>query len=233
VVPVDLRLERGGAIEGEVRFEDDSPAHTGAQVAHEVAVSVEVKTKDGKFLRCCDTAHTDSTGRYRIDGLPPGSYVVFAALPGGGMVQTKTGLQGSGGTIYYASNTIRASRALVTEVRGTESHGQADITIPRVGLHRLSGRVVTSTGASVDAGIVRLAPVGESTLLRATPLQADGRFSFDDVVDEEYTLAVEFYGETEMLGLTEDKTGIRMRREKAPYENVSQNVRVSGQILRW
>jgi hypothetical protein len=139
------------------------------------------------------------------------------------------GLQASGGTIYYASNTVRASRALVTEVRDNESHGQIDITIPRVGLHRVSGRVVTDTGATVDAGIVRLAPAGESTLLRATPLQADGSFSFDDVVDEEYTVAVEFHGETEILGLTEDKAGIRMRMKKAPYKSVSQNVRVNGE----
>lgn len=80
VVPVDLRLERGGAIEGEVRFDDGTPAHTGAQVAREVAVSVEIKTEEGKFLRSGGAAHTDSTGHYRIDGLPPGSYVVFAAL---------------------------------------------------------------------------------------------------------------------------------------------------------
>jgi hypothetical protein len=226
---VDLRLERGSSIEGTVRFSDGRPAHTGAQVANEVAVSVEMKTKEGKFVRSGGAAHTDSSGHYRIEGLAPASYVVFVALPGK-MVPTSRGLQGSGGEIVYASDTVRASQARVVDVRGVENHDQVDIDIHIAGLHKVTGKVVTNTGAVINnSAIVRLYPSGEPGLSRSTPLQTDGSFSFDDVSDEEYTIAVEFERETEFLGLTADKQGVRMKMKKAPYANVSQNIRVAGQ----
>jgi len=227
VVPVDLRLERGGSIEGSVRFSDGRHAHTGAQIAGEVAVSVEVKTKEGKVIRSGGAAHTDISGHYRFDGLAPASYVVFVALSGK-MSPTNRGLQRGGGEIVYVGNTVRASRARVIEVRGTENHDQVDIDIPVVGLHKVTGKVVVSTGTIVDSAIVRLYPSGESDLSRATPLQADGSFSFDDVPDEQYTIDVEFHDDVEILGLTEDKTGVRMRMKKTPYENVSLAIRVDG-----
>jgi len=227
VAPVELRLERGGSIEGTIRFSDGQLAHTGAQAASGVAVSVQVKTKEGAFIRSGGAVQTDTSGRYRFDGLAPASYVVFVALPGK-MVPTKRGSEGSGGEIVYASNTIRASRARVIEVRGMENHEQVDIDIPTEGLHKVMGKIVANTGAVVDSAVVRLYPSGESGLSRTTPLQADGSFSFDDVADEEYTISVEFHGEAEMLGLTEDKTGVRMRMKKAPYANVSLAIRVDG-----
>jgi hypothetical protein len=226
--PVDLRLQRGGSIEGTIWLSDGRPAHTGAQVANEVAVSVEVKTKEGKFIRTGGAAHTDSSGHYRFEGLAPAAYVVFVALPGK-MVPTSRGLQGSGGEIVYASNTVRASQAHVVDVSGTENYDQIDIEVPVAGLHKVVGKVIASTGAVNNSAIVRLYPSGEPSLSRTSPLQANGSFSFDDVANDEYTIAVEFQGETEMVGLTEDKTGLRMRMKKAPYKNVSQNIRVAGQ----
>jgi hypothetical protein len=83
VVPVDLRLERGGSIEGTIKLGDGLPAHTGAPASGEVAVSVEMKTKDGKFIRSGGAAHTDSAGHYRIEGLAPASYVVLRHYRGG------------------------------------------------------------------------------------------------------------------------------------------------------
>ena len=225
---VDLRLQRGGSIEGTVRLSDGRPAHTGAQIANEVAVSVEVKRKGG-FIRSGGAAHTDNFGHYHIEGLAPASYVVFVALPGK-MVPTSSGLQGSEGEIVYASSTVRASQARVVNVRGMENYDHVDIDIPIAGLHKVTGKVVTNTEAVMNnSAIVRLYPSGEPSLSRSTPLQADGSFSFDDVSDEEYTIAVDFHGESEMLGLTADKKGLRMKMKKAPYENVSQNIRVAGQ----
>jgi len=228
VAPVDLRLERGGSIEGVVTLGDGQPARTQAQAAKTVTLSLEVKTKEGKFIRSGGAAHTDISGHYHFDGLAPASYVVFAVLPAKKM-QTNGGPQGSTGEIVYAGNTVRASQARVIDVRGTEKHDQVGIDIPPAELHKVTGRVVASTGAIADSAIVRLYPSGEPSLSRAIPLQPDGSFSFDDVRDEEYTIGVEFQGEAEVLGLTEDRTGVRMRMKKAPYANVSLPIRVDGQ----
>jgi hypothetical protein len=228
-IPVDLRLQRGGSMEGTVELSDVRPGHSSVQIAKGVAVSVELKTRKGKFIRSGVAAHTDSAGHYRIEGLAPASYVVFVALSGK-MVQTSRGLQGGGGPVIYARNTVRASQARVVEVRATENHDHIDIDMPIAGLHKVTGKVVTNAGAIMNSSaIVRLYPTGEPGLSQSVPLQADGAFSFDDISDEEYTVAVEFQGETEMLGLTTDGQGLRMKMKKPPYANVSQSIRVAGQ----
>ncbi len=98
-----------------------------------------------------------------------------------------------------------------------------------MGLHTVTGKVSASTGAVVDAGLMRLYPTGEPSLSRTTPLGPDDSFAFDDVADEECTIAAEFSREIEILGLTEDKAGLRERIKKAPYANVSHDIRVASE----
>jgi hypothetical protein len=227
-VLVNLQLERGGSIEGTARFGDGRPAHMGGQIVNEVAISLEVKTKSGKFIHAGGVAHTDSSGHYRIDGVAPASYVVIAAIAGK-MVPTKRGLESGDSELIYASSTVRASQARAVEVQGTTIQGPIDIEIPVVGLHTVSGKVIATTGEIIDEGIVRLYPTGEPGISHATPIRTDGTFSFEKIPDEEYTVSVELHGKTEFLGLTADKTGLRMRISKPPYLPVSENIRVAGQ----
>ncbi len=124
---------------------------------------------------------------------------------------------------------MRASRARVVEVQGRESNDGVDIELPVQGLHTIAGKVVTREGGAVDQGIVRVYPTGEPEVARTGPLGVHGEFRFEDVMDDDYTVSVEFVGATEFVGLTEDKTGVRMRTRKAPYVTVTQEVRVAGQ----
>ena len=227
---VDLQLQRGGSIEGTVYYADGKPAHTGKQVFAEVAVNLEIQTATGKFSRFGGAAHTDEKGHYHLDGLPPAKYIVFTALPGG-MVSTTRGSFGAGGMLLFAPSTVRATQAHIVELRGLETLKGIDIEIPSTGLHTVSGRVVDRTGQPVLEGIIRIYPKGEPDLSRAVPLDKNGKFSFDDVRDEQYTVAVEFEGEFEFIGITEDKTGIRMRRHKPPFTPAAVDAHVSGQNL--
>jgi hypothetical protein len=70
---IDIGLERGGAIEGQVRFDDGTPAHTGGQAADEVAVNVEIETSPSQLSRFGGAAHTNAEGRYRSEAFRPGS----------------------------------------------------------------------------------------------------------------------------------------------------------------
>ncbi len=136
---------------------------------------------------------------------------------------------GSGGEIIFCCNTVRASKARIIEVRGTEPQDQVDIEIPSFGLHTVTGRVMAMTGAVIDEGTVRLYPSGEPGLSRATPIRTNGTFSFGDVPDEDYTVSVEFTGQVEFVGVTPDKAGMIMRMSQPPYQSVRQDVRVAGE----
>jgi hypothetical protein len=225
---LQLELERGGSIEGRVIFTDGRPAHTGMQVAAEIAVNVEVETQPGKFTRFGGAAHTDSNGHYSIDGLPTGRYIVFTAFPGT-MVSTTRGRVGTTGRVIFAPSSVRASKAEVVEVQQPRSHGGVDIQVPMQGLHSISGTVVDSSGNPVTEGLIRLYPKGEPDLSLSAPPGIHGEFFFADLPDEEYTVRAESYGEVSFLGMTEDKTGVRMLRHKAPFAPVSTEVTLSGQ----
>jgi hypothetical protein len=227
VKQVALHLVCGGQIEGTVRFADGKPAHNGEGIFREIALSLEMRSSNGKFTRFGGAAHTDSDGRFHFDGLPPASYVVFAALPGE-TVTTKRGLSGSGGEVIFCCNSVRTSKARLIEIHGTEVHDHVDFNLPTSGLHAVTGSVLTTTGEQIDEGIVRLYPSGEPDLSRATPVRIDGAFSFKDVPDEDYTVSFEIEGHAEYVGPTPDKTGIVMRMRQPPFKSVRQEIKIAG-----
>ena len=205
---VNMLLERGGAIAGTISF---SGIQTRPSGLANIAVVVEIKTKDGRLMfTSMGAVDTDKAGHYRIDGLPPANYAVIA--------------DGS----IYCCNSIRGSKARVFEVHGTETLNGVDIEIPPVGLHRVTGTAVTETGEPVRRGIVRLYPTGEQMGHRATELQGDGTFSFDHVADEDYTVSLEAEIETELVGPTANRGGFIMRMKKPAFLPVHQDIHVSG-----
>ena len=223
---LELVMERGGSIEGRVMFVDGRPAHTGLQVGAEIAVNVEVETEPGKFSRFGGAAHTDSNGHYSIGDLPTGRYIVFTAFPGN-MVSTTRGRIGTSGRVIFAPSSVRASKAEVVEVQQPRSHSGINIEVPTQGLHSVTGTVVDGSGNPITVGLIRLYPKGEPNLSMSAPPGTHGEFSFTDLPDDEYTVRVESFGEVSFLGMTEDKTGMRMLRHKAPFAPVSIEVTVS------
>lgn len=200
--------------------------HTGMQVAAEIAVNVEVETEPGKFSRFGGAAHTDSNGHYSIDGLPTGRYIVFTAFPGD-TVSTTRGRVGITGRVILAPSSVRASKAEVVEVQQPRSQGGVDIQVSSQRLHSVAGTVVDGSGNPVTEGLIRLYPKGEPDLSLAAPPGVHGEFSFADLPDDEYTVRAESHGEVSFLEMTENKTGMRMLRHKAPFAPVSTEVLIS------
>jgi hypothetical protein len=224
---IDIGLERGGAIEGQVRFDDGTPAHTGRQAADEVAVSVEIESSPAQLSRIGGAAHTDAEGRYRIGGLPAGKYIVFAALPGE-MVPTTRGRESASGRLVFAPRGIRASKAERVEVHPPDTVRGADIVFQTKELYTVSGRVIDPDGAPVTEGLIRLYPTGEPALSQSSPPGKNGEFSFSDLPNEAYTLKYESQANSEIIGLTDDKAGIRIRIGKPPYTPATAQVQISG-----
>jgi hypothetical protein len=207
---VDLELERGGAIEGHV---------TGTANA-EAAISMEVQIGPATFSRYGGAAHTDAAGHYRIEGLPTGQYLVFAA-------SQRTVAEG--GPIWFAPRAVRRSKAQVVEVRAGDTIANVDIAVPADGLHLVSGTVANTAGEPVTKGLVRLYAAGEREMLVAEKPGGHGEFSFRGVPDEKYSLCFESLGDAEPRGMTGDGKSLRMFQHKPPYKPVCHDISVSGQ----
>ncbi|HEX5012161.1 MAG TPA: carboxypeptidase-like regulatory domain-containing protein [Planctomycetota bacterium] len=71
--PVEFRLTRGGAVAGRISSPDDEPVLCG-----KVALVYVSTPQSADFAPRGLTAETASEGRYRIEGVPPGRYVLAA-----------------------------------------------------------------------------------------------------------------------------------------------------------
>ena len=229
-----MTLERGGVIEGHVQYADGKPTFRGGDWAFRVAVNVLVRKPDGGFgYGMAGAAHTDESGHYRIEGLPPATYVVRVAMLGE-MVPTARGEEGTQGLVMYDGGTQRLSRARTVQVKAHEVVTE-DLVLPVAGLHTVRGRVIGPDGRPVAEGRLRLAPKGETDrysglLLNsiATPIERDGSFHFQSVLPDTYTLTMEQEAGAEMVGMTADGKGVRMRVVRSRYLPVSEMVTVGG-----
>ncbi len=224
---VSLRLEHGGAIEGTVYSGDGRITPGGEIPVGGIAVNAERKLDDGRLVRTGGAAHTDSAGHYRLDGLAPGSYVVFTTRSAP-MVQTGHGLISSGGESFFAPGTVRSSHARTVLLQGAETVSGMNLMLPVNGVHTVSGTVLSNGSPANVNGLVRIYPTGEPGLSRATPIGVGGQFTFTGVPDEQYTVSTEFSPNSEVVGVSADRRSLRMRMREAPYTNATLDVNVGG-----
>jgi hypothetical protein len=176
---VQVMIYRGGTINGSVSFDDGGPAAGVAVQALILPVSAgsaqtSTSTQQATFAAF---SRTDDRGQFRLTGLTDGTYIVLAAPR-------------SIFPIYYG-NTIERSHAKKLDVHAGDEATGADIQIPVVGMHRVSG-VVTSqqdghplARASVQ---LRLSSGDNGTISAMTA--SDGSFTFNAVPDGQFTLLV-------------------------------------------
>lgn len=225
---VAVTLRPGGAIEGTVRSADGLPVISGTQPPFGLALNAEMKLGPNAYARVGTVARTDAKGHFRLEGLPPGDYIVFAAAPGS-MVPTATGLVGGSGLPLYAPGVVRPSDAAVIHIAGTAT-GHADVAFPpAAALHRVEGNVTLNGEEALRGVIVRLYPKNEGGLTASTPLQANAGFSFAGVPDGEYTISIDFPVRQEFLSVDRERGIVRMRVLPALYTPVTEDVRVNGQ----
>ncbi len=152
----------------------------------------------------------------------------------GAMVPVQGGEEGTQGLVMYAGGTQRLGRAETVEIKGREVV-RKDVVLPVAGLHTVSGRVIGPDGRPIERGLVRLAPTGETDRFNgplinsiATPIEVDGRFHLQSVLPDTYTLSLEEGPSYQMIGLTADGKGLRMRVVPCPYAPTSETVTVGG-----
>ena len=184
---VSLRLVRGGIVTGMVTDGQGQPL-----VALNVR-AVRVRDLDGSTppspFPTSGEDRTDDRGVYRIYGLRPGLYVVYA----GGYSNTPLPFSGSSGEVatFYPSGT--RDTAAEVPVRGGQEVGGLDIRLRDDPARRITGRVESPTDSLGEFGIgINLTyastamPAGTAFLNPINP--GDRSFYFDGVADGEYDL---------------------------------------------
>ena len=133
---IDIRLERAAAITGHVVDASGEPV---------ARISVRaMRVQRGQRPSNAGMAMTDDLGQYRIFGLTPGEYVVYADSRNGELPRELVGVPRGFGPTYAPSTGLLAQ---ATRLRlGMGSQAAIDLQLIETRLYSISGTVSTSTG---------------------------------------------------------------------------------------
>lgn len=234
---VDIRLERGAAISGTVRFDDGSPASgVGIMVLHRK--KDKWVPSNGPSFAMTAPPSTDDLGHYRISGLRDRDYLVMLQL-------SRTDLESRGGhdaglsgiersTLrIYSGDTPHVSEAIPVKLGPGEEHSGADITIPLSKFHSISG-VVTAAGDghSINSGHLSIEDPKDKETVVDAELGSDGTFHLEGVPEGSYTLYVRGPRDQQFqeVSVGNQQTIITSEKTLHQYSDLEQSLKVEGDI---
>jgi hypothetical protein len=142
---------------------------------------------------------TDDQGRFRIAGLPPGTYRVaavqntsnpFSDTDGGAGIMAFVGATPSPRELHiYSGDTLHKKSAKTYELRSGDEVSGIDITVPTDAFHRVQGRLSTQDGRSINTADLTLTDTTDDSLAFLGLMERDGTFIFPAVPAGTYTLA--------------------------------------------
>jgi len=195
----EVTLVRGGAISGNISYDDGNPA-----IGLRVAVLART-LREGKEtwvpLNFPGTPFslivTDDRGNYRISGLPDQKYIVQVTLDSSESItyvssgsSSGTGSNNTTQLIIYSGNTPRLKDAAPFSVGLREERTGEDIRIPLSKLHRVSGFIVSAhDGHTINSEAVILYSTDDKSFAgRANSTENNPGFTLNFVFDGEYIL---------------------------------------------
>lgn len=194
---IEVRVPRqppSGSISGRIQYADGKPA-ANAQVTFLNRKEIRGRRPGPTQLN----AQTNEQGFYQISGVPPGEYIVNARLHEPNIIDKQGNIRTVGLVIrtYYPSATSARGASPVT-VEVDQQTSNIDITLVRRGTHTLSGILRSRTSGRTLSGIhVRLRnredldmPFATGSDDRFLWTDAEGRFTFSQVMDGDYVISV-------------------------------------------
>ncbi len=203
---IDITLERGAAISGNITFDDGNPA-AGLEVT-----LLSQMLRDGKqtwseirpvipnspFVQI----KTDDRGDYRFSGLPAGKYVVRMQLT---QMKVITRTNSSGGrsssgsnddagynpVTIYSGGPLSLNKAQSFALSRDDEHTGEDFRIPISRYHTVTGTIVSAhDGHTISRGEVRLlSNDGNDFVGSANTSAGNPEFTFHFVPDGDYQLS--------------------------------------------
>jgi hypothetical protein len=226
----EIRLERGGSISGTVYYDDGSPA---------VNVIITAKLATGNTATTSNTppsagalgqqqfARTDDYGRYRVPGLPPGDYLVMASSQLGEPGGFARGQQSTTLTIY-APKSFRSVDAKTFTLKASNEVSGADVLIPLLAFHTVSGTVESSDGHTLNAGSLMLIDDKDKTHSFRSNIGNDGQYHFLYVPEGSYTLSLSGGAVTEQSTTAGNNRGRNRTTVVQSYGTATQSVLVEN-----
>jgi len=192
---IEVRAKRGGVITGRVTYADGEPA-----IGARINLTRKRNDRPEPFYagRRADSMRTDDRGVYRIAGLPPGDYIVSAAvenirteeMENGGV---RYGGNGSLSVTYFPSASNARTATAVNVTQGTEA-ADINITLVERATHRVAGTVTVRRDNQPVAGasltIRNKDDLGNYTNSQNVQANVQGRFTFSDVPDGTYLIKI-------------------------------------------
>ncbi len=184
---VDLVLPRQAAIVGELIDDFGDPVE-GATVD-----VWQIRFQSGRrrlvSVTGGSTAVTDDLGHYRLFGVPPGQYVVSAAV---GQVSTQPGGSDiSGFAPTYFPGTTNPGEARLVAVSGSQDVVGVDFALVPLPTARIVGRRIGSDGQPMGGSIVLMRSQRSGAIVTPSTgarIYADGQFEFPNVAPGEYVI---------------------------------------------
>jgi hypothetical protein len=185
VPPIELTMTPGGGIAGTILDSAGEPFQ-GVRVS-----AMQVRRENGRVVatRTGWERVTDDRGRYRVFGLPAGSYIVMASTDA--VASGTDGEQRRGFTRTYYPGTARGDSAQPLQVQAGSDLTEIDLSVVPTVAARVSGTVIDSAGQPFS-GRVQLAVSRQSGGVAVEPLvttaESDGRFQLRDVPPGDYVV---------------------------------------------
>ena len=192
---VDIRLERGAAVSGTIRFDDGSPA-SGMHVGIVRRSKDKKGTTNPTDIGIQGSEITDDLGHYRIGGLRDGEYVVETALAHVDLVPGATRLNGLSGLMrsslmIYSGDATRKGEAVSFKLGIGEERTGEDITIPLGKLHTIGGVVTAARdGHAINSGSLDVRTSDDNETIGIAEIGNDGTFHLESVPEGTYILRV-------------------------------------------
>jgi hypothetical protein len=183
VSEITIELHRAAEIVGNVSFDDGSPA---------IGMHFQLFRKNPKkewnavglplFNNWAINSTSDSHGRYAVENLAAGQYIVCALMP----IESE-----DIAPRVCLGNVLRRKEASSIKVsEGEVAHG-ADIVIPISGLRSVSGHVeAVEDGHPPSHATVTLLYADDREQARKASIDNDGSFRFEYVAEDSYILRV-------------------------------------------
>jgi hypothetical protein len=192
---IDIRLERGAAVSGTIRFDDGSPA-VGIHIGLVRIGQRKEKSSNSEDVGVRGNETTNDLGRYRISGERDGEYTVEALLSHVDLVPTANRGTAFSDTlrsvlIIYSGDATRKSAAASFKLSPGEERTGEDITLPLSKLHTIGGVVTAARdGHFINAGNLALMTPEDKELIVDAEIAADGSFHIEAVPEGSYILRI-------------------------------------------
>jgi hypothetical protein len=182
---INVSLIRGGAIVGTVTDGAGDPASR-VQVG-------AMLIRRGSEPSMVGGVSTDDLGQFRVFGLPPGDYVVYASARGGFGGPFDVQGEVTGFATTYAPGTGSLSEAMRVRLpRGGQA--SADIRLIETRVYTIRGMVVSSTGEQVKNASVSLSAADTLPMMGGygSSIMPDGSFMIRSVPPGQYELVARY-----------------------------------------